>query len=53
MSCWFTIPLKKDSQGYRAGEMSWILEENVLMRDRWSGWGRAISKVYRIYEKAL
>jgi len=41
------------SKGYRAGEMSWILEENVLMRRPMERMGAAISKVYRIYEKAL
>ena len=41
------------SRGYRAGEMSWILEENVLMRRPMERMGAAIGKVYRIYEKAL
>jgi GNAT superfamily N-acetyltransferase len=40
-------------RGYRAGEMSWILEDNVLMRRAIERMGAAIGKVYRIYEKAL
>ena len=40
-------------KGYRAGEMSWILEENVLMRRPLERMGAAIGKIYRIYEKAL
>ena len=41
------------ARGYRAGEMSWILEENVLMRKPLERMGAHIGKVYRIYEKAL
>ena len=41
------------AKGYRAGEMSWILEENVLMRRPIERMGAHIGKVYRIYEKAL
>jgi len=40
-------------KGYRAGEMSWILEDNVLMRRAIERMGAAVGKVYRIYEKAL
>ena len=40
-------------KGYRAGEMSWILEDNVLMRRAIERMGAAIGKVYRIYEKPL
>jgi GNAT superfamily N-acetyltransferase len=40
-------------KGYRAGEMSWILEDNVLMRRSIERMGAAIGKIYRIYEKAL
>jgi GNAT superfamily N-acetyltransferase len=40
-------------KGYRAGEMSWILEDNVLMRRPLERIGAAVGKVYRIYEKAL
>jgi len=41
------------ARGYRAGEMSWILEDNVLMRRPLERMGAQIGKVYRIYEKAL
>jgi GNAT superfamily N-acetyltransferase len=41
------------SKGYRAGEMSWILEDNVLMRRPLERMGARIGKVYRIYEKPL
>jgi hypothetical protein len=41
------------SKGYRAGEMSWVLEDNVLMRRPLERMGAVIGKVYRIYEKAL
>lgn len=41
------------SKGYRTGEMSWILEDNVLMRRPLDRMGAHIGKVYRIYEKAL
>jgi GNAT superfamily N-acetyltransferase len=40
-------------KGYRGGEMSWILEDNVLMRRAIERMGATIGKVYRIYEKAL
>lgn len=40
-------------KGYRTGEMSWILEDNVLMRRAVERMGASIGKVYRIYEKAL
>jgi hypothetical protein len=41
------------SKGYRAGEMSWVLDDNVLMRRALERMGAAVEKVYRIYEKAL
>ena len=41
------------AKGYRGGEMSWILEDNVLMRRPLERMGAAVGKVYRIYEKAL
>jgi GNAT superfamily N-acetyltransferase len=41
------------SRGYRAGEMSWILENNVLMRRPLERMGAELTKVYRIYEKEL
>lgn len=40
-------------KGYWAGEMSWVLEDNVLMRRAIERMGASIGKVYRIYEKAL
>jgi hypothetical protein len=40
-------------KGYRAGEMSWILEDNVLMRRAIERMGAQIGKAYRIFEKAL
>jgi GNAT superfamily N-acetyltransferase len=40
-------------KGYHAGEMSWVLEDNVLMRRPLERMGAAVGKVYRIYEKAL
>lgn len=40
-------------KGYRGGEMSWILEDNMLMRRAIEHMGATIGKVYRIYEKAL
>ncbi len=44
---------KGPSKGYWAGEMSWVLEDNVLMRRPLERMGATIGKVYRIYEKAL
>jgi len=41
------------ARGYRAGEMSWVLEDNVLMRRALERMGAQIGKTYRIYEKAL
>jgi GNAT superfamily N-acetyltransferase len=41
------------SRGYLKGEMSWILEENMLMRRPLERMGAHVTKVYRIYEKAL
>jgi len=40
-------------KGYQGGEMSWILENNVLMRRAIERMGASVGKVYRIYEKAL
>jgi GNAT superfamily N-acetyltransferase len=40
-------------RGYRSCEMSWILEENQLMRRALERFGAKATKVYRIYEKAL
>jgi len=41
------------SRGYRTGEMSWVLEDNVMMCRPLERMGAQIGKVYRIYEKAL
>jgi hypothetical protein len=41
------------SRGYQTGEMSWILEDNRLMRKPLERMGARIEKVYRIYEKNL
>jgi len=40
-------------RGYRSCEMSWILEENKLMRRAMERMGGKVTKVYRVYEKAL
>ena len=40
-------------RGYYSCEMSWILEDNLLMRRAMERMGASISKVYRIFEKAL
>jgi len=41
------------ARGYRSGEMSWVLEENVLMRRPLERMGAQIGKIYGIFEKAL
>jgi hypothetical protein len=41
------------SKGYHSGEMSWVLEDNVLMRRPLERMRASVGKVYRIYEKAL
>lgn len=41
------------ARGYRSGEMSWVLEDNVLMRRPLERIGAQIGKIYRIYEKVL
>ena len=41
------------SKGYRSCEMSWILEDNTLMRRALERMGATAGKVYRIYEKAI
>jgi GNAT superfamily N-acetyltransferase len=40
-------------RGYHSGEMSWILEENKLMRRALERFGAKVTKVYRIFEKVL
>lgn len=39
--------------GYERCEFSWILEDNMPMRNICEAWGARIYKTYRIYEKAL
>jgi len=40
-------------KGYRWGEMSWILEDNVPMRQAMESLGGVIYKTYRVYDLAL
>ena len=39
--------------GYHRAEMSWVLDDNVLMNRALRRLGGTVSKRYRIYEKAL
>ncbi|MEZ4647435.1 MAG: N-acetyltransferase [Candidatus Eisenbacteria bacterium] len=41
------------AKGYRAGEFSWILEDNVPMRRALEQIGASVYKTYRIYEQPL
>jgi GNAT superfamily N-acetyltransferase len=41
------------AMGIKTSEMSWILEENDLMRRALERMGGVVTKVYRIYEKVL
>jgi GNAT superfamily N-acetyltransferase len=41
------------AKGYWTGELSWVLEDNDLMRRPLERMGAAVGKVYRIYEKTL
>ncbi len=41
------------AKGYRSSEMSWILEDNALMRRALDRMGATVGKRYRIYEKSL
>ncbi len=41
------------ARGYWMSEMSWILEDNVMMRRALERMGATVYKVYRIYEKPL
>ena len=41
------------AKGYRSSEMSWILEDNTLMRRALERMGASVGKRYRIYEKSL
>ena len=40
-------------RGYRSCEMSWILEDNALMRRAIERIGGKVTKVYRIFERTL
>jgi len=40
-------------KGYRGGELSWILEDNVMMNRILESIGAKVYKKYRIYEKPL
>ena len=41
------------AKGYTKGEMSWVLEDNVLARRTFERLGAVVYKVYRIFEKPL
>ena len=41
------------AKGYRWGEFSWVLEDNVLLRRALERFGAVPYKTYRIFEKAL
>ena len=41
------------AKGYRAGEFSWILEDNMPMRRALEQIGASVYKTYRIYEQPL
>ena len=41
------------AKGYRSCEMSWILEDNALMRRALDRMGATVGKRYRIFEKSL
>lgn len=41
------------AKGYRRGELSWVLEENLAIRRLIDAFGARRSKTYRVYEKAL
>jgi len=40
-------------QGFHRGEFSWILENNLPMRNTLENWGARIYKTYRLFDKAL
>lgn len=40
-------------KGYESAEMSWVLEDNVLMQSGCELMGGKLSRKYRIYEKAI
>lgn len=41
------------AKGYRGGETSWVLEDNVAMRRGIENLGGRLHRVYRLYERAL
>ena len=41
------------AKGYLSADLSWILEDNLLMRRALERMGATVSKVHRIYEKKL
>jgi hypothetical protein len=41
------------AHGFRAGEFSWVLENNAPMRNAMENWGARIYKTYRMYQKPL
>lgn len=41
------------AKGYLSGDLSWILEDNLLMRRALERMGASVSKVHRIFEKKL
>ena len=40
-------------RGYKAGEFSWILEDNMAMRQAMENIGARVYKTYRIYDYPL
>jgi GNAT superfamily N-acetyltransferase len=41
------------AKGYLSGDLSWILEDNLMMRRALDRMGATVSKIHRIYEKKL
>lgn len=41
------------ARGYRRGECSWVLEDNVAMNEGIKAAGCTLDKVYRLYQRAL
>jgi L-amino acid N-acyltransferase YncA len=41
------------AKGYTTAELSWVLEENVLMNRAARLLGGSVHKTYRVYRKAL
>lgn len=42
-----------EPMGYQQCEFSWVLEDNMPMRNICEAWGAQVYKTYRLYEKAL